>query len=365
MTSRPVALLALPDVQLLDVAGPLDVFAEANAQCGQEVYALAVVGTAPGPITTSSGRRLLPDLVAPNDASPPFDTLLVAGAPRMQEATVAPELLAWLRDAVGRCRRYGSVCSGAFLLGQAGLLDGRRVTTHWAVAEMLSARYAKVRVEADAICLFDGPLRTAAGVTAGLDLALALVEEDLGAEVARRVAAQLVMFFKRGGGQMQFRVETQSAPERDDGSQSESRGEVAGQLVVAGGDAAEVFEAAEHRLDSPAIAIAPLVEADLALAGAGAGDDHADALLTQVLAQPVGIVAVVGDEPAHATGRLVQHDRGGLPVTGIARREVDDARTTDHIGEEMDPGGRTRARRADRLFAGPPFPPWAARWALT
>jgi transcriptional regulator GlxA family with amidase domain len=212
MPSRSIALLALPNVQLLDVAGPLDVFAEANAQCGREVYDLAVVGTAPGPITTSSGRRLLADLVAPADAGAPFDTLLVAGAPRMHEAAVGAAVLAWLRDAAARCRRYGSVCSGAFLLGQAGLLDGRRVTTHWAVAERLAARFPEARVEPDAICLFDGPLRTAAGVTAGLDLALALVEEDQGAEVARRVAAQLVMFFKRGGGQMQFSRRGVSAP---------------------------------------------------------------------------------------------------------------------------------------------------------
>jgi transcriptional regulator GlxA family with amidase domain len=199
MTSRSVALLALADVQLLDVAGPLDVFAEANAQCGREIYSLVLVGTAPGPITTSSGRRLLSDFVAPADAGPAFDTLLVAGAPRMHEAAVGAELLAWLRDTAVRCRRYGSVCSGAFLLGQAGLLDGRRVTTHWAVAKALAERFPEAQVEADAICLFDGPLRTAAGVTAGLDLALALVEEDLGAEIARRVAAQLVMFFKRVG----------------------------------------------------------------------------------------------------------------------------------------------------------------------
>lgn len=212
MPSRSVALLALPDVQLLDVAGPLDVFAEANAQCGREIYSLALVGTASGPITTSSGRRLLPDLIAPADAGPAFDTLLVAGAPRMHEAALGAELLAWLRAAATRCRRYGSVCSGAFLLGQAGLLDGRRVTTHWAVAEVLAERFPEAQIEADAICLFDGPLRTAAGVTAGLDLALALVEEDLGAEVARRVAAQLVMFFKRGGGQMQFSRRGVSAP---------------------------------------------------------------------------------------------------------------------------------------------------------
>lgn len=210
MSPRSVALLALPDVQLLDVAGPLDVFAEANAQSGRTVYSLAVVATEPGPITTSSGRRLLPDLVAPTDAA--FDTLLVAGAPRIHEAAAGPGLLAWLNRTAARCRRYGSVCSGAFLLGQAGLLTGRRVTTHWAVADRLAARYPEARVEPDAICLFDGTLRTAAGVTAGLDLALALVEEDEGPEIARRVAAQLVMFFKRGGGQMQFSRRGVSAP---------------------------------------------------------------------------------------------------------------------------------------------------------
>jgi transcriptional regulator GlxA family with amidase domain len=210
MTSRSIALLALPDVQLLDVAGPLDVFAEANAQSGRAAYDLALIATEPGPITTSSGRRLLPDLVAPTDTA--FDTLLVAGAPRIHEAMVGPDLLPWLSRTAARCRRYGSVCSGAFLLGQAGLLDGRRVTTHWAVADRLAARYPQARVEPDAICLFDGKLRTAAGVTAGLDLALALVEEDEGPEIARRVAAQLVMFFKRGGGQMQFSRRGVSAP---------------------------------------------------------------------------------------------------------------------------------------------------------
>ena len=102
-------------------------------------------------------------------------------------------------------RRFGSVCSGAFLLADAGLLDGRRITTHWAVADALAARFPKVIVDADAIHVRDGKLRTAAGVTAGMDLALALVEEDLGREIALKVAAQLVMFFKRPGGQTQFK----------------------------------------------------------------------------------------------------------------------------------------------------------------
>lgn len=212
MAPRSIAILALPGAQLLDVAGPLDVFAEANAQSGREVYALAVVGTEPGPIVTSSGRGLVADLTAPQAEPDAFDTLLVAGAPRIQDLEVGADLLAWLVQAAANCRRYGSVCSGAFLLGQAGLLDGRRLTTHWAVAVTLAERFPEACVEPDAICLFDGPLRTAAGVTAGLDLALALVEEDCGAEIARRVAAHLVMFFKRGGGQMQFSRRGVSAP---------------------------------------------------------------------------------------------------------------------------------------------------------
>ncbi|AWN43452.1 GlxA family transcriptional regulator [Methylobacterium durans] len=199
-----VAVLALPGVQLLDVAGPLDVFAEANTQAGAEIYELVVVGIAPGPIETSSGRRLVTDIVLGDETAPAFDTLLVAGAPRMEDFRPDAVLRDWLASTASRSRRYGSVCSGAFLLGQAGLLDGRKVATHWAVADALARRHPEARVDADAICVFDGPLRTAAGVTAGLDLALALVEEDLGSEIARKVAAQLVMFFKRGGGQLQF-----------------------------------------------------------------------------------------------------------------------------------------------------------------
>lgn len=199
---RSVAVLALPGVQLLDVAGPLDVFAEANVQAGFAAYRLALVGTAPSAIETSSGRRLLADSVAGDGDS--FDTLLVAGGPGLPTRAPDPALAGWLAATAGRCRRYGSVCTGAFLLGQAGLLRGRRVATHWAAAAELGRRHPDARVDAEAILLFDGPLRTAAGVTAGLDLAVALVEEDLGAEVARRVASQLVMFFKRGGGQLQF-----------------------------------------------------------------------------------------------------------------------------------------------------------------
>lgn len=205
---RHIGLLAVEGVQLLDVSGPLDVFAEANQQAGAEVYRTMVVAMRGGPLRASSGVRLLPDLVIEDDPRgrrlPSLHTLLVAGAPHAGESAAEPMLLEWMRRVMPTVRRYGSVCSGAFLLAEAGLLDGRRITTHWAVADALALRYPKVSVDADAIHVRDGKLRTAAGVTAGMDLALALVEEDLGRDIALKVASQLVMFFKRPGGQSQF-----------------------------------------------------------------------------------------------------------------------------------------------------------------
>jgi transcriptional regulator GlxA family with amidase domain len=201
--AKTIALLALPGVQLLDVSGPLDVFAQANVEAGRECYVLRIVACESGPIRSSSGARLLPDLVA-GDAVQRFDTLLVAGAPHAARLALSAPVLRWLRASSGKARRYGSVCTGAFALAAAGLLDGRRVTTHWAAAQSLMTDYPNITVELDALHVRDGKLRTAAGVTAGMDLALALVEEDLGSDIAMRVAAQLVMFFKRPGGQLQF-----------------------------------------------------------------------------------------------------------------------------------------------------------------
>lgn len=209
---RTVAILALPGVQLLDVCGPLDVFAEANAQAGREAYRLLVIASGRGAITSSSGARLMADHVIGDMIEETIDTLLVAGSPHAPDVQLAPPVLRWLCATAPAARRYGSVCSGAFFLAAAGLLNGRRVTTHWAVAERLAAAYPLVKIDADAIYVRDGRLRTAAGVTAGLDLALALVEEDLGRELAKRVAAQLVMFFKRPGGQMQFSRKGEAAP---------------------------------------------------------------------------------------------------------------------------------------------------------
>lgn len=207
-----VAILALPGVQLLDVSGPLDVFAEANVQAGTPAYRMMVGACAPGPLVSSSGLRLMPDFVVGPDTEIQIDTLLVAGCPNIDEISLTEATLAWLRCTAMASHRFGSVCSGAFALAAAGLLDGVRITTHWAVADALRQAFPEVTVDDDAIHVRDDKVRTAAGVTSGLDLALALVEEDLTRDIAMRVASQLVMFFKRPGGQLQFIRKGEAAP---------------------------------------------------------------------------------------------------------------------------------------------------------
>lgn len=206
-----VAIVALPGVQLLDVAGPLDVFAQANVEVRHEAYGLRIVACESGVIRSSSGACLVADEVA-GDTSTCIDTLLIAGAPNAAQIRLKPEVLSWLRTTAAQARRYGSVCTGAFALAATGLLDGRRLTTHWAAVDQLAQAYPSVTIDQDALYVRDGKLRTAAGVTAGLDLALSLVEEDLGREIAMRVAAQLVMYFKRPGGQLQFSRKGETRP---------------------------------------------------------------------------------------------------------------------------------------------------------
>jgi transcriptional regulator GlxA family with amidase domain len=211
--AKTIAIVAMPGVQLLDVSGPLDVFAEANVQAGRPVYRLLVLASEPGDIRSSSGARLAADHAIGEYFAEPFDTLLIAGCPNAADDRPPLAVIDWLKRTAPKTRRFGSVCSGAFLLAATGLLDGRRVTTHWAVAQRLAERYPRVEVDEDAIHVRDGEVRTAAGVTAGLDLALALVEEDLGRDIAMRVASQLVMFFKRPGGQLQFSRKGEAAPQ--------------------------------------------------------------------------------------------------------------------------------------------------------
>jgi transcriptional regulator GlxA family with amidase domain len=201
---KTIGILALPGVQLLDVCGAMDVFAEANSQAGEQVYDLKVISTQKGPIVSSSGVRLVYDRLLEEMPVGTIDTLLVAGCPHISFESLGEPLIAWLRSSASKSRRFGSICSGALVLAKAKLIDGKRVTTHWAVADKLQATFPKVIVEPDAIHVRDGKVRTSGGVTAGMDLAIALVEEDLGRDIAKSVANQLVMFFKRSGGQLQF-----------------------------------------------------------------------------------------------------------------------------------------------------------------
>src|SRR6185295_12523449 len=189
----------------LDVSGPYEVFAVAGRflRPGDVPYAVEVLASGARPVRSSSGLDVMAHRSI-RDVRGPLDTVLVAGGTGVRTAMRDRALLAWLRRMAPRVRRMGSVCTGAFVLAEAGLLDGRRATTHWESCERLARRYPRVAVERDPIFVHDRGFYTSAGVTAGMDLALALVQEDHGREVALRVARQLVMFLKRPGGQSQF-----------------------------------------------------------------------------------------------------------------------------------------------------------------
>ena len=204
--SRVVEILAFRGVQLLDVTGPLQVFASANdfmADAGESrPYAIRLVAPDGPTIEASSGVALVVQPLSAVESS--VDTLLVAGGQGSQMALANPELVAWVGERTKQARRTASICTGAFLLAASGVLDGRRATTHWAYCGDLARRFPTVRVEADPIFVRDGAVWTSAGVTAGIDLALALVEEDLGRSIALSVARYLVVFLKRPGDQAQF-----------------------------------------------------------------------------------------------------------------------------------------------------------------
>jgi transcriptional regulator GlxA family with amidase domain len=207
--TRTIEFLIFPDFQLLDAAGPLTAFEAAGRASGDEAafrarapsaYRLRVVAREAGPVTSSSGVQM----VAARWSDAPLDTLIVAGGWGTRAAAACPETLAYIRAAAGRARRVASVCSGAFVLAAAGLLDGRCATTHWARAAEFARAYPQIRVEPDRIFVRDGDVWTSAGITAGIDLALALVADDLGEAAAKRAAQQLVVYHRRPGGQSQF-----------------------------------------------------------------------------------------------------------------------------------------------------------------
>lgn len=210
-------MLVYAGAQSLDISGPLEVFALASRQAqddrpGQSpLYRLHIVAMRDEPVTMAAGMRLLPDMPCaslPKDT----DTLLVCGGmgDALDRARADEALVEWLRSAATKVRRVASVCSGALLLAEAGVLDGRQATTHWSDLHELRTRYPTVRVESDAIYTRDGEVWTSAGITAGMDLALAMVAADHGQALALKVAKRMVMASKRSGGQSQFSSQLQA-----------------------------------------------------------------------------------------------------------------------------------------------------------
>ena len=203
---RVIDVLTYPAVQLLDVTGPVQVFASANdlvaGAGGARPYLLRIVAQGGESVTASAGVVLATSPLTPLGEA--LDTLLVAGGEGAEAAAENSALVDWVRQRAAQARRVASVCTGALLLAAAGVLDGRRAVTHWQYCAKLAKRFPAVHVEPDPIFVCDGRVWTSAGVTAGIDLALALVEEDLGRSVALAVARYLVVFLKRPGGQAQF-----------------------------------------------------------------------------------------------------------------------------------------------------------------
>lgn len=197
--TRKLAVLIYPDFQILDVAGPIAAFEIASRFVG-DGYAIELMAAEPGLVASSSGAMML---ARPLDARC-VDTLLVSGGNGSRDSAVVPAIRDWIRATSATARRTAGVCSGAYLLAEAGLLDGRRATTHWQRGDHFARRYPQVRLEPDRIFIKDGPIWTSAGITAGIDLALALIAEDHGEALARSVAQQLVVYHRRPGGQSQF-----------------------------------------------------------------------------------------------------------------------------------------------------------------
>src|SRR5260370_9312615 len=191
----------------------LSVFELANSEMGEPVYELHVLSETGGAVPAELGFGIMTE---PRDApldKEPFDTVIVGGS--AQRGALTPGVIKFLQRAVRRSRRVAATCTGAFVLAEAGLLDGRRATTHWNAARELQARFPNVKVEEDRIFLVDGPVWTSAGMTAGIDLALAMIEQDLGADLAGAVARKLGVYHRRAGGQSQFSVLLELEPKSD------------------------------------------------------------------------------------------------------------------------------------------------------
>ncbi len=222
-----VGFIVLPGFQMLSVSA-LSVFELANGEVGEQVYDLHLLSETGGSIRSSIGISVTTEPFDNKD----FDTLIVGGS--AVAGSLTPGVIKFLHQALKQSRRVASTCTGAFILAEAGLLDGRRATTHWHRARELQARFPKIKVEEDRIFIVDGPVWTSAGMTSGIDLALAMIEKDLGADLARAVARQLVVYHRRAGGQSQFSALLELEPKSDriQNALAYARRNLASQLTV-------------------------------------------------------------------------------------------------------------------------------------
>ncbi|MFI1395892.1 GlxA family transcriptional regulator [Streptomyces sp. NPDC020681] len=240
--NRFIVVLLFDGVDLLDVTGPPEVFALLQRETGNAAgYQVVLAAETMDPVTTSAGVRILPDITFQEASTRSIDTLMVPGSVEFDDnrrihAITDPTVVNWVKELAGRSKRIASVCVGAHILAAAGLLDGKRATTHWSTAQQLAADHPGVKVDADPIFIRDHNVWTGAGITACLDLSLALVAEDFGEAVALRVARQLVMYLKRPSGQSQFSVpiEPVSTTRRMDDIRHHITQHVADHLTVPG-----------------------------------------------------------------------------------------------------------------------------------
>jgi transcriptional regulator GlxA family with amidase domain len=198
--TRKIGFLVFPEFQILDLTGPLAAFEMPARNLVPKPYRLEVVSESGGLVKSSSGLTVATEKIGASR----FDTIIAVGGLGSFRASRSPRVKTFVRNAAKNCRRVTSVCSGTFILAAAGLLDGLRATTHWRAATLLQRQYPAIRIESDRIFVKQGSIWTSAGVTAGIDLALALIEEDLGPEAAKAAARDLVVYYRRPGGQSQF-----------------------------------------------------------------------------------------------------------------------------------------------------------------
>jgi transcriptional regulator GlxA family with amidase domain len=210
---RRIGFLIFPDCEILDICGPLEAFFFADHWLGrlgktkEPGYQSIIMAAAPGPVQTMSGTQIVATHCF-SEISDGLDTLIVAGGTGVEQASKNERLVEWVRSMAPRVRRVASICSGAFILAAAKLLHERRVTTHWMFSELLAQEYSSIEIDASKLFVRDGNIYTSGGITAGIDLALALVEEDVGPEVMLAVARTMVVFPRRPGGQSQFSAHT-------------------------------------------------------------------------------------------------------------------------------------------------------------